>query len=82
MTASLTTTKDRRSINDQYKIRDRIRIDEQATMADVYEWLGGVDQSMDEIFADDPTDQIMALDIDEDDNMYFDVSHTSNAPFE
>jgi hypothetical protein len=43
-------------------------------MADVYEWLGGVNPPMDGIFVSDPMDQIMPLGIDKDGNTYFDVN--------
>jgi hypothetical protein len=40
-------------------------------------------EPMDGILAEDnPMDQIMPLDIDKDDNMYFDMPHAWNAPFE
>ena len=44
-------------------------------MVDIYEWLENANQSMDGIFADDPMDQVMPLDIDKDDNAYFDMPH-------
>jgi len=63
-------------------------------MTNIYEWLEGANQPlmappapflqpMDEVLVeDDPMDQITLLDIDESGNMYFDVPHAWNVPFE
>ena len=79
MMATLTATKNRRSTTIGsaigIKIRDRTRTVEQATMTGIYEWLADVDQSMNGIIADDPMDEITLLDIDQNGNMYFDISH-------
>ena len=46
------------------------------TMVDIYEWLEDVNHPMNGRFAEDESmDQIMLLDIDENGNMYFDMSH-------
>lgn len=60
-------------------------------MINIFEWLEGANQlfmtspapflqPMDEVFVeDDPMNQITLLDIDEDDNMYFDAPHAWNS---
>lgn len=49
-------------------------------MTHVYEWLEGVNQPMEGILDEyDPMDQIIPLDLDEDDNAYFNMPHAWNA---
>ena len=51
-------------------------------MTDIYEWLENANQPMNELFIDDPMNQIMPLDIDKDGNVYFDMPHAWNVSFE
>ena len=51
-------------------------------MIDIYEWLENANQPMNEFFINDPMNQIIPLDVDKDDNVYFDMPHAWDVPFE
>ena len=66
-------------ISDQYKIHGQTQTIKRATMADIYEWLGGLDRTLEappkprdgDLFAGVSMDEIIPLDLDENGNRYF-----------